>query len=72
MGAYRTAFAAPRASLGRQPERIAWADGSGATQVWLLPNPSGLNAHFPLPALAAQLAELRQAAELAQPLQPSG
>jgi TDG/mug DNA glycosylase family protein len=72
IGAYRAAFAAPRAILGRQPEALAWAEGGGATHIWLLPNPSGLNAHFPLAALAAQLAELRRAADLAQPLQPSG
>lgn len=38
--AYRTAFRRPRATLGRQPEII------GDTVIWLLPNPSGLNAHF--------------------------
>jgi TDG/mug DNA glycosylase family protein len=40
IGAYRTAFARPRASLGLQPERI------GDTAIWVLPNPSGLNAHY--------------------------
>jgi double-stranded uracil-DNA glycosylase len=39
--AYRSAFARPRATLGPQPERIH------STQVWVLPNPSGLNAHYP-------------------------
>src|SRR5690606_31043500 len=38
--AYRTAFAQPKAALGRQPERI------GGSVVWVLPNPSGLNAHY--------------------------
>jgi len=51
--AYRTAFGAPRASLGMQPERV------GATHVWVLPNPSGLNAHYQLPQLARCYAELR-------------
>src|SRR5262245_36115083 len=37
--AYRAAFARPRARLGRQPDPLA------ASTVWVLPNPSGLNAH---------------------------
>jgi TDG/mug DNA glycosylase family protein len=37
---YRAAFAAPNAQIGRQPRL-------GETQVWVLPNPSGLNAHYP-------------------------
>jgi double-stranded uracil-DNA glycosylase len=39
LGAYRTAFAAPNAACGLQDQVI------GSTRVWLLPNPSGLNAH---------------------------
>ncbi|AXI81024.1 G/U mismatch-specific DNA glycosylase [Peterkaempfera bronchialis] len=54
--AYRAAFAAPRAVVGPQPEPI------GNTRVWVLPNPSGLNAHWPAPALAAEFARLREAA----------
>jgi double-stranded uracil-DNA glycosylase len=54
--AYRSAFDAPRAGLGLQSR------GIGATTVWVLPNPSGLNAHFSLDALAALFAELRAAA----------
>lgn len=42
LGAYRTAFNDPKAKLGLQPEKI------GDTEVWLLPNPSGLNAHYQL------------------------
>jgi TDG/mug DNA glycosylase family protein len=38
--AYRTAFGLPRARLGRQPDPL------GESAVWVLPNPSGLNAHF--------------------------
>jgi len=38
--AYRIAFDAAHAQLGRQPERFEGAD------LWVLPNPSGLNAHF--------------------------
>jgi TDG/mug DNA glycosylase family protein len=33
-----------------------------ATKAWVLPNPSGLNAHYRLAELAAALAELRSAA----------
>lgn len=40
MGAYRTAFNRPRATLGLQSETI------GGTAIWLLPNPSGLNANY--------------------------
>lgn len=57
VGAYRTAFGRPRASLGPQPERI------GDTRLWVLPNPSGLNAHYQLPRLAELFRELRLAAE---------
>jgi len=39
LGAYRTAFADPHAVCGLQDQVI------GSTRVWLLPNPSGLNAH---------------------------
>jgi double-stranded uracil-DNA glycosylase len=38
--AYRTAFGRAKATLGRQPETI------GDTAIWVLPNPSGLNAHY--------------------------
>ncbi len=51
--AYRVAFAEPKAKLGRQDRRI------GTTEVWILPNPSGLNAHFTPTTLAAAFAELR-------------
>lgn len=53
---YRAAFRKPRAALGLQPERIEDA------VVWVLPNPSGLNAHYQLPALGRLFAELREAA----------
>jgi TDG/mug DNA glycosylase family protein len=53
--AYRDAFAEPKAQVGRQERTI------GPTRVWILPNPSGLNAHYPLPRLAAAFAELRTA-----------
>jgi TDG/mug DNA glycosylase family protein len=55
--AYRAAFGRPRAVLGRQPEMIAGA------AAWVLPNPSGLNAHYQLRDLARVYAELRTAVE---------
>jgi double-stranded uracil-DNA glycosylase len=55
--AYRTAFAAPAAIVGPQETTL------GDTRVWLLPNPSGLNAHYQLPDLAAAFAALREAAQ---------
>jgi TDG/mug DNA glycosylase family protein len=58
VGAYRTAYARPRATVGPQPEPIAGAS------VWVLPNPSGLNAHYTLDRLAEAFAELRAAAKL--------
>jgi TDG/mug DNA glycosylase family protein len=54
--AYRVAFDRPRAVVGRQDEEF-----EGAV-VWVLPNPSGLNAHYQQPALSAAYAELRRAA----------
>ena len=54
--AYRVAFAAPRAMVGRQPV------GLGATLVWALPNPSGLNAHWSFPAMVAEFARFGLAA----------
>jgi TDG/mug DNA glycosylase family protein len=56
VGAYRSAFGKPKAAIGLQPQMI------GETQVWVLPNPSGLNAHYTLEGLGAVFAELRQAA----------
>lgn len=57
IGAYRSAFARPKAAFGRQPEPIA------RSALWVLPNPSGLNAHYTLDDLATVFAELRAAAE---------
>jgi TDG/mug DNA glycosylase family protein len=54
--AYRDAFGERKAAMGRQERRI------GRTQVWILPNPSGLNAHYTLPKLAAAYAELHAVA----------
>jgi double-stranded uracil-DNA glycosylase len=51
--AWRVAFERPRATLGRQPERI------GGAETWVAPNPSGLNAHHQLPDLARLYGQLR-------------
>ena len=55
IGAYRAAFGRPRALVGPQPERL------GPTRLWLLPQPSGLNANHQMPELAAAFRELRAA-----------
>jgi TDG/mug DNA glycosylase family protein len=54
---YRTAFARPLANIGRQDETI------GGTTIWVLPNPSGLNAHYQPKDLARLFRELREAVE---------
>jgi double-stranded uracil-DNA glycosylase len=51
--AYRRGFDRPTASFGRQPETIAGA------LVWVLPNPSGLNAHYQVDDLAREYAKVR-------------
>jgi TDG/mug DNA glycosylase family protein len=53
---YRVAFRRPKARVGRQEEPFERAIA------WVLPNPSGLNAHYQQPALSAAYAELRAAA----------
>ncbi len=57
LDAYRKAFARPKAPPGLQAEAI------GPTRVWLLPNPSGLNANYQLADFAQAFRELRLAAE---------
>ena len=57
--AYRTAFGEARAAVGPQ------ALTAGSTRLWVLPNPSGLNAHWTPDTLAAEFARLREAAERA-------
>ncbi|MGO4592260.1 mismatch-specific DNA-glycosylase [Leifsonia sp. 2TAF2] len=54
--AYRVAFNEPQARVGRQP--VDWDDA----QVWVAPNPSGLNAHSSLDDLAAAYREVAVAA----------
>ncbi len=55
IGAYRAAFGRPRALVGPQPERL------GPTRLWLLPQPSGLNANHQMPELTAAFRELSEA-----------
>ncbi|MEV6686102.1 G/U mismatch-specific DNA glycosylase [Streptomyces sp. NPDC051578] len=55
--AYRIAFQEPKAKIGPQERTI------GATRVWVLPNPSGLNAHWTAATMAQEYARLRAAAE---------
>lgn len=57
VGAYRTAFNCPKASVGRQEEMLEGAS------VWVLPNPSGLNANYQLGDLARLFRELRETVE---------
>jgi TDG/mug DNA glycosylase family protein len=52
MQAYRVGFGEPGAQVGLQDRTI------GTTEIWLLPNPSGLNAHYQLPDLAREFRKL--------------
>jgi TDG/mug DNA glycosylase family protein len=58
IGAYRTAFGDRTVHIGQQPDPI------GETNVWVLPNPSGLNAAWTTPRLVEAFAELRRVAEI--------
>ena len=53
VGAYRTGFGRPRAGVGAQPDTV------GGALVWVLPNPSGLQAHYGLDQMASHYAALR-------------
>jgi TDG/mug DNA glycosylase family protein len=55
IGAFRTAFDKPKATLGLQDETL------GETRLWVLPSPSGLNAHYQPADLAIVFRELRDA-----------
>jgi len=57
LGAYRTAFDQPKATVGLQQEKI------GDTILWVLPNPSGLNANYQQADLARLFSELKTAVE---------
>ncbi len=54
---YRAAYGVPKAALGSQPVLLA------GSKVWVLPNPSGLNAHHQPADLARLFGELREARE---------
>lgn len=57
IGAYRTAFRRPRAVAGGQLERL------GPSALWVLPNPSGLNANHQIEELSQAFEELRMVVE---------
>ena len=57
VGAYRTAFNQPKANVGRQEGTI------GDAEVWVLPNPSGLNANYQMDRLVEVFSELRNRVE---------
>jgi TDG/mug DNA glycosylase family protein len=59
IGAYRTGFDRPGAVLGPQPDAL------GTARLWVLPNPSGLNAHYQLDDLIRRFRELRSAVQSA-------
>ena len=59
--AYRFGFERPKATLGRQPETAAGAE------LWVVPNPSGLNAHDTVARLAAAYREPARAAGVLPP-----
>ncbi len=54
IGAYRIAFGHPNATVGPQPDEIA------EIPTWVLPNPSGLNAHYQIPELVVLFEEFRR------------
>jgi len=56
--AYRTAFRRPRATIGPQPELL------GEALLWLLPNPSGLQARYQMPEMSDMYASLFVATEV--------
>ena len=57
LGAYRMGFDRPKAVVGRQEEKI------GDTEIWVLPNPSGLNANYQQKDLNALFLQLKQEAD---------
>lgn len=57
LGAYRAGFGQSKAVVGRQDRKI------GETSIWVLPNPSGLNAHYQANELARLFAELKAAVD---------
>jgi len=66
LGAYRTAFGRPKARIGRQDDHVI-----ASAEVWALPNPSGLNAHYQLDDLAPLFRAAASAAGIALTRRPS-
>ncbi|MBA3312890.1 MAG: G/U mismatch-specific DNA glycosylase [Planctomycetota bacterium] len=60
IGAYQTAFGQRKVKLGAQSQPI------GETKIWVLPNPSGLNANYKPAEFAELFAELRRAVQTTQ------
>jgi double-stranded uracil-DNA glycosylase len=58
LGAYRHAFAQPKVTIGRQPQTFHGAE------IWVLPNPSGLNANYQLAALVKLFRSLKKSIAL--------
>jgi TDG/mug DNA glycosylase family protein len=54
VGAYRSGFRRPQAKIGRQRETIA------GIALWVIPNPSGLQAHYPFERLVSELRQLHE------------
>lgn len=61
LGAFRAAWDAPKALIGPQEQLI------GETIIWVLPNPSGLNAHYQANDLARVFSELKAAVDAKMP-----
>ncbi len=61
VGAYRTAFDRPKAALGAQEQTL------GGAGIWVLPNPSGLNAHYGAAELGRLFGALREAVAVSPP-----
>jgi TDG/mug DNA glycosylase family protein len=57
LGAYRAGFGQVKAKVGRQDAQI------GQTFIWVLPNPSGLNAHYQAKELARLFSDLKSAVD---------
>jgi double-stranded uracil-DNA glycosylase len=61
ISAYREAFGERRAILGRQPDTLESAARWSGAALWVVPNPSGLNAHETVATLAAYAAPAAEA-----------
>jgi double-stranded uracil-DNA glycosylase len=57
LDAYRTAFGRTTVTIGCQPDQL------GGAQLWVIPNPSGIQAHYPFERLVAELRALRDAVD---------